>query len=288
LGQTGGNGGYVNDVGQPLTTITTKAEHLLVSPLLAPVKTWGGGGNDAAPPDRPMRTVTTSKRGEHALVVPTLIQTGYGEREGQAPRVPGLHKPLGTVVADGQKHALVAAFLAKHYGGGENGQQTPGSQMTLPMGTVTAVDHHALVASSLVKLKGTCRDGQPVSEPLGTVQAQGRHYAEVRAFLMAYYSADQDAQLGLPMPTATTRDRFAVVTVAGVDYAIVDIGMRMLTPRELFNAQGFPPDYVIDAQHGGKPLTKTAQVAKCGNSVPPPFSAALVRAQYHQEDAGAR
>ncbi len=242
LGQTGGNGSYVNDVRDPVTTVTTKAEHL--------------------------------------LIVPTLVQTGYGERPGQAPRVPGLEKPLGTVVADGQKHALVMAFLAKHFGGGKNGQQPPGLPMTGPLGTVTAVDHHALVATSLVKLKGTCRDGQPVTEPLGTVQAQGKHYAQVCAFLVAYYGVDQDAQLGLPMPTATTRDRFAIVTIHGVDYAIVDIGMRMLSPRELFNAQGFPRDYEISPSYRGKKFTKTAQVAKAGNSVPPPCSEAVVRAQF--------
>jgi len=285
IGQTGGNGSYSNDVGDPLTTVTTKAEHLLVAPLLSPVKTWGGGGNEASPADQPLRTVTTSKRGEHALIIPTLIQTGYGERDGQAPRVPGLDKPLGTVVADGQKHALVTAFLAQHFGGGKNGVQTPGLQMTLPLGTVTATDHHALVTSSLVKLKGTCKDGQSVTEPLGTVQAQGRHYAEVRAFLMAYYTADQDAQLGLPLPTATTKHRFAIVTVEGVDYAIVDIGMRMLEPRELYNAQGFPREYVIDPIHKGKRFTKTAQVAKCGNSVPPPVAAALARAQFAEDAA---
>jgi len=279
-------------------------------PFLVPVTHQGGDRVYSA--DEPLRTVTGAQRGEQALIVPTLIQTGYGEREGQAPRVLGLEKPMGTVVAT-QKHALVTAFLAKHYGGGESGQQSPGSQMDLPMGTVTATDHHALVAahlqrdfgasvggplnephptvtaggggksalvaSSLVKLKGTCCDGQPVTEPLGTVQAQGLHYAEVRAFLIAYYGTEQSQQMGLPLATVTTRDRFAVVTVMGVDYAIVDIGMRMLTPRELYNAQGFPPGYIIDRTHDGKPLSKTVQVHKCGNAVPPPFSEALVRAQ---------
>ena len=351
------NAGCAYPVEDPLRTVTTGGGHAVVAPLLAPVKTWGGGGNEAAPADRPMRTVTASKRGEHALVIPTLIQTGHGERPGQAPRVPGLDKPLGTVVAtaqnhalvsaflstyhgekgpadvrgaamDGQlptqdtsnRHALVSAFLAKHYGGGENGVQTPGQQMQLPIGTVTGKDHHAvvachlqrdfgasvgaplaephptvtaggggksaLVASSLVKLKGTCRDGQPVTEPLGTVQAQGLHYAEVRAFLIKYYGVDGDGgQLQMPLGTVTTRDRFAVVTVHGVDYAIVDIGMRMLTPRELFLAQGFPPDYVIDPvvlvkKNGRKKrLTKTAQVHKCGNSVSPYAAKELVLAQ---------
>lgn len=229
--------------------------------------------------DRPFPTVTGANRGEQAVCSPTLIQIGWGEREGQQPRVPGLGKPLGTVVADGTKHALVTAFLAKHFGGGPNGVPCSGSSMAAPMGAVTAVDHHAVIASSLVKLKGSCRDGQPVTIPLGTVQAQGLHYAEVRAFLLAYYGTDQDGDLNSPLKTITTKDRFAVVTISGIDYAIVDIGMRMLTPRELYNAQGFPPTYEIAPIHQGKRLSKTAQVHKCGNSVSPAAAAAVVRAQ---------
>lgn len=252
--------------------------------------------------------------GEVVAVSPALIQMGHGERDGQAPRALDPGSPLGTVTAGGNHHALVTAFLAKHYGGGENGVQTPGVAVQLPLGTITAVDHHAvvachlqrdfggstgaalskphptitagggghaaIVASSLVKLKGTCRDGQPVTEPLATIQAQGNHYAEVRAFLLTYYGTEQDPQLGLPLATVTTKDRFAAVTVANTTYAIVDIGMRMLVPKELFMAQGFPGNYVINPQVNGKPLTKTAQVHKCGNAVPPPFSKAIVEANF--------
>lgn len=280
------------------------------APFIVPIT--HSGGERVHSIDEPMRTVTGAHRGEFALVSPTLVQTGYGERRGQVPRVPGLHKPLGTVVS-GQKHALVAAFLAKHYGG-PNGQQTPGVGVGGPMSTVTAVDHHALVAchlqrdfgksvgadlssphpavtagggghaalvsSHIVKLKGTCRDGQSLEVPLATVAAQGQHYGEVRAFLIKYYGTDQAPQIEMPLGTVTTRDRFALVTVAGENYVIVDIGMRMLTPRELYNAQGFPRDYMIDPVVDGKPLTKTAQIHKCGNAVPPPFSRAIVSAQF--------
>lgn len=222
--------------------------------------------------DEPFRTITGANRGEYALVSPTLIQIGYGERDGQAPRVSGLDKPLGTVVAS-NKHALVTAFLAK-YLDGERQTSSPSVEKSL-----ATTDHHTLTASHLVKLEGTCKDGQPLTEPLGTVQAQGNHYAEVRAFLIKYYGTDGAPQLDKPLDTITTHDRFALVTVAGCEYAIVDIGLRMLTPRELFNAQGFPHDYKIDPVINNKPLTKTAQVHKCGNSVPPPLSQALVSAQ---------
>lgn len=221
----------------------------------------------------PVRTITAAHRGEQALISPTLIQTSWGERKGQAPRVPGLGKPLGTVMAGGVKHALVAAYLAKHYGGNE----ATGSPLPEPIHTITAKDHHSLVASHIVRLQNHST-GQPMTEPLKTVLASGTHYGEVRAFLTSYYGTGVGQDLADPMRTVTSRDRFGLVTVEGADYAITDIGMRMLVPRELYRAQGFPDDYRIDINVGGRPLTKTAQVRMVGNSVPPPMAAALVRA----------
>lgn len=185
--------------------------------------------------DEPMRTITGAHRGEYVLVAPTLVQTGYGEREGQSPRSLNLHAPLGTAVAGGVKHALVAAFLARHYGG------VVGQSLRSPMSTVTTVDHHSLVTAFLIKFYGNEVDGQRVTDPLGTV---------------------------------TTRDRFGLVVVDGVDYQITDIGMRMLSPRELARAQGFPDDYALDIDG----LSKTAQVRMIGNSVCPPIACALVNA----------
>ncbi|HML83147.1 MAG TPA: DNA cytosine methyltransferase [Thiomonas arsenitoxydans] len=173
---------------------------------------------------------------------PTLIQTGYGERAGQAPRVPGLDKPLGTIVAGGAKHALVTAFLAKHFGGNYTG---PGAPLTEPMHTVTTQDHHALVCAFLTKYYGNERDGVDVRGPLHTI---------------------------------LTVDRFGLVTVEQQQYRIADIGMRMLEPRELYRAQGFPESYQIAPVINGKPLPKRAQVRMCGNSVSPPLAAALARA----------
>jgi DNA (cytosine-5)-methyltransferase 1 len=118
-----------------------------------------------------------------------------------------------------------------------------------------------------------------VTEPLHTVQAGGLHYGEVRAFLATYYGTDQNTgHLADPLATICAKDRFALVTVEGVEYAIVDIGMRMLAPRELYRAQGFPDSYRIDIEYNGKPMTKTAQVRMCGNSVCPPLAAAIVAA----------
>lgn len=190
------------------------------------------------------------------------------------------NEPLRTICAEvkGGHFAVVAAFLAKHYGGNYTG---PGVNLQEPMSTVTTVDHHALVTSHLVKLRGTCKDGQPVTQPMPTVTAGGLHTGEVRAFLMKYYGNEKDG-IGLrePMHTIPTRDRFGLVTVHGVNYQIIDIGMRMLQPHELFRAQGFPEDYIIDRDHTGAPYTKTAQVARCGNSVSPACAKALVEANY--------
>jgi DNA (cytosine-5)-methyltransferase 1 len=332
--------------------VVNSAEPFIVN--TANSKTTGRGKNAWAL-NEPMRTVTSSPG--FTVAAPTLIQVGYGEREGQSPRAPGLDKPLGTVVAGGGKHALVGAFMAKHYTG------VVGSDLKDPLGTVTGVDHHSLVTafmtkfntgsvgfecdspmhtitaggeqarpgtaitqgvvaanlvhlghgegkkggkrfshgvrgvgkplntvtasgataglvtSHMVKLRGD-NVGSRADEPIHTISAQGTHHAEVRAFLIKYYGTDQDPQLGKPLHTITTIDRFALVTVRGELYAIVDIGLRMLTPRELFTAQGFPLDYVIEHDGKGKAFTKTAQVARCGNSVCPPLAEALVRANY--------
>jgi DNA (cytosine-5)-methyltransferase 1 len=138
------------------------------------------------------------------------------------------------------------------------------------MFTVTTKDHHALVASHLLKLRGGFADHQVTAQdstgPAPTVTAGGNHLAEVRAFLIKYYGTEQDPQLGLPLHTVTTKDRFGLVTVHGDDYVIADIGMRMLVPRELFRAQGFPDTYRIELEVDGKPLSKGARSGCAGTA----------------------
>jgi len=225
--------------------------------------------------EEPLPTVTAAHRGELALVAPTLTTIGYGEREGQAPRVQDVHKPLGTIVG-AKKHALVAAFLEQANGGFYAG---PGRSAEDPAGTVCAQGSmQRLITSNLVKLRGD-NVGSPTDTPLHTVSAQGFHHAEVRAFLIAYYGNEKDGRgCAEPMGTVVSRERFGLVTVDGTDYAIADIGLRMLTPRELFRAQGFPDSYVIDRGANGRKLPKNAQVRACGNSVCPPLARALVAA----------
>lgn len=226
---------------------------------------------------------TASSAGDSGLLVPTLISMGHGERAGQQPRVPGVERPHSTITAQGQHSALVTAFLAKHYTG------VVGSDLAEPIGTVTSVDHHSLVSASMVTIDNQSSSGGSgdIQAPLKTTTVENRH-ALVQAFLVKYYGTDQDPALREPLHTITTKDRFGLVTVQGQPYAIVDIGLRMLTPRELYRAQGFPESYRIDRGADGRPLTKTAQVRMCGNSVCPPLARALVTANYSESQAQRR
>lgn len=402
----------------PLTTITAEARHAVVAPHLTKFRT----GSTGADLRTPMPTITAGPKenpagAPHALgiVAPTLVQTGYGERPGQAPRAPGLDKPLGTVVAGGAKHALVSAFMAKHFTG------VVGHELSAALHTITATDHHSLVTANLNPDYGCDRSsattrgpradqrhsrrpnhetgsaiavregaayragaggedrqerlphreslvrGQAVSrfgasgdlesagrsnptgngcQPQGRQQAEQRSHqlgavhkeresspriqnesaggraqhapshareghgastgpsfgrtdvcrdsqevgnlpnaglpsrqAQVEAFLIKFYSqGGQDQDCRDPMHTIPTKDRLGLVTVAGEQYQIADIGMRMLEPHELYAAQGFPSSYVIAPVINGRRLPKHAQVRMCGNSVSPPMAAALARA----------
>jgi DNA (cytosine-5)-methyltransferase 1 len=385
---------------QPFGTLTTENHRAVVVPSIVPVTHQGSDRSESV--HEPMRTITSAHRGEKALATATMVQVGYGEREGQAPRALDIDKPLGTIVAGGGKAALVTAFLNEHanaanqrvmpvdeplrtvcaqvkgghfsvvsaalspfvvtnttgHPGAELDAPVPtitsagnqalataflakhytgvvGSDLADPIGTVTSCDHHslvtahiqrdmgksvghavdaplaavtaggsgksALVSSHLVKLRGTS-SAAGADEPLHTVSAGGQHHAEVRAFLLAYYGTDQDQGPDSPLATVTSRDRFGLVTIHGQDYQIVDIGLRMLAPHELYRAQGFPEHYVINEipdpvllfADGEQttvdplslpriPLTKSAQVRMCGNSVCPPLSEALIRSNFVHE-----
>ncbi len=257
--------------------------------------------------DAPLQTIT-GKNG-YGLVTPYLTEHANASQQ----RNFNVKEPLRTQCAQvkGGHFALVAPFLAKHYTG------VVGSDLRDGMGTVTSKDHHSLVSarlvrpfgqsvgqspddpaptvmanglgkvglatSHIVKMKGD-NIGQDNREPLHTITAGGLHYGEVRVFLIKYFGCSQGSDLRDPLNTATTKDRYGLVTVKGVDYMIVDIGLRMLSPRELFLAQGFPADYIIDPEFNGKPMTKTAQVRMCGNSVSPYPAKALVEANYQTEE----
>ena len=282
-----------NGADEPVHTITAHGAHLNV--IAAHITKFHEGSVGHAA-DEPLHTITSNSYIKRpggnvplGIVAATMVQTGYGEREGQAPRALDIEAPLGTVVAGGGKHAVVSAFLAQH-NTMPNGGIHAGHSAEEPMSTVTTTgSHQGVVAAHLISLKGSDRRDGPVDEPVPAITAGGLHVGEVRAFLLKYYGGESSAEghdIDAPLGSVTTRDRFGLVMVQGEPYQIIDIGMRMLTPRELFAAQGFPADYVIDPiGPSGKPLTKTSQIRMCGNSVCPPLAAALVRANYEQPAA---
>ncbi len=253
-------------INKPLSTVTAVNSHYVVTPTIMCNNT----NNNGASADSPLPTVTTGNR--NYVVAPSLIQyhseTSKSEVRGQE-----LTKPLMTVDT-APRYALSVANIMKNYGGNYQGS---GSSIDRPLDTVTSKDHNSLVTAHILTMRNNM-DGQAIDEPLSTVSCSGAHHAEVQAFLVKYFSNGQPKSVDAPLDTITTKDRFAVVTIHGEEYIITDIKMRMLQPRELFNAQGFPEDYVIDMEVDGKPYPKNKQVARCGNAVTPPVPAALVKA----------
>lgn len=298
-------------------------------------------------------TMRRVARGTDKFVIksgkPFITPIGYGERQGQAPRVKSIDEPLSTVVSSckqyitapyliqyhtetgknevrGQsvddpiqtidtspRYGLTTAFVSPYYAGG---YKCAGHDANEPLPTVTAVDHNSIAAVNLCVLRNNM-DGKALDEPIPTITTSPGHFAQQVNFLAEYYSTGRPIGINEPMHTVTTKDRNAfvqvriepimegayighwpeirqmlneycgydlkdneiiVLRIGNIDYIITDIGLRMLTPRELYNAQGFPPDYIIDFDVNGKHYSKKEQVARCGNSVPPPFAEALARA----------
>lgn len=230
----------------------------------------GGDGFRGQDVNEPLDTIT-AKHGT-GVVVPSLIQ--YHDERGDAVRGQTVDEPIMTLDTS-NRYGMVSAFISKYYGGGNT---CPASAADDPLPTVTAIDHNAVCAAYVTQFNNNC-EGQALDAPLNTITAGFGHFGDVRAFLVKYYGyGDNAVSCELPAPTVTSKDRMGLVTVHGQDYRIVDIGLRMLTPRELFDAQGFPADYIIDIDADGKPYPKAEQVARCGNAVCPPIPAALVSA----------
>lgn len=267
IAQTGFAGdGRQYSVSEPLRTVVSKAEHCVCVPVLMR-NNENAVGSDAR---EPIGTITTG--GHHMLIAPSIIQ--YHSEQDDGVRGQTGDKPIMTVDAS-NRYGMVSAFISKFYGGGNT---SPASDVGDPLPTVTAIDHNAVCAAYITQFNNHC-DGQVVDDPLNTMTAKSNHFGEVRAFLVKYYgSGDNAVSCEKPAPTITVKDRMGLVTVRGQDYKIVDIGLRMLTPRELFDAQGFPSDYIIDVDADGKSYPKSEQVARCGNAVCPPIPTALVRA----------
>lgn len=297
---------------------------------------------DRLPVNAPREGRAAEHRGELMLAAPTLIQAGYGEREGQAPRALDLQQPVGTVVAGGIKHAIATAIMvqaghgegqpgrAQRWGHGSADARTPAGTITASGGgqstavaymmqanggfnetpghdlrgaastiTNTGSQQQLVVAHLVTNTSGHAPGGLRDAAP--TITAGAEHHGlveyriapedeagalQVAAFLMRYYGqGGQWGDLREPAATLTTKDRLALVTVfvRGTPYVVVDIHLRMLTPRELYRLQGFPDDYIIDRGHDGRAFTKSQQVHMVGNSVSPPPAVALIAANAPQE-----
>lgn len=314
IGQTGFTADRGKDVQELLTTIVSKNEHCLVNANLRPAGDGAGfpidrkrypaycdpeemdklpfadpeteweiqkqlqtpymGTNTTNHPGGsckdPIHTITTGN--QQCLISPTLIQyhseTAHGEVRGQR-----IDEPIMTV--DGSnRYGLVTSFLHKYYDGGYKGA---GDSIENPLPTVTSWDHNSVVTANLIQMNNHC-DGKDIRQPLPTITAGDGHFGEVRAFLIKYYGQGTGQDLKEPLDTVPTHDRFGLVTIEGIDYQIVDIGLRMLEPKELYGCQGFPADYIIDHDYTGKTYPRSEQVRRCGNAVCPPIPAALVKA----------
>lgn len=217
----------------------------------------------------PLTTIVS--KNEHCLIGPTLIQY-HSETSDKSVRGQSIKDPIMTVDSS-NRYGLVTSFLHKYYDGGYKGA---GDSVENPLPTVTAWDHNSVVTANLIQMNNHC-DGRDVRDPIPTITAGDGHFGEVRAFLIKYYGQGTGQNIKEPLDTVTARDRFGLVTIEGVDYQIVDIGLRMLEPRELYGCQGFPDDYIIDHDYTGKTYPRSEQVRRCGNAVCPPIPAALVR-----------
>lgn len=272
IGQTGG-GERGRKITEPTHTQVSKAEECMVAPALIQYHTEqtervrGQGVAD------PLMTIDASNR--YGLAAASLVKYYGSDQHGQ-----NIGDPLHTVTAK-DREAVLAANMAKFYGGNYSGE---GSKMSDPLHTVTAVDHNALTATHMVKMKGTNLGG-PMSEPVQTITAGGGHFGVVTTVVAR---AEPGAELGhwpkirgllnIHCGYALADDEVLLLELGGAWYFIADIGLRMLIPRELYRANGFPDDYIIERDYTGREYPKFKQTARCGNAVPPPFAEALVRA----------
>jgi DNA (cytosine-5)-methyltransferase 1 len=308
------------DAQAPHPTVLASGTH---SALIVPALTYAQQGGRNRNVTDPHHTITASQKDQNSVVAPLLVQLGYGERKGQAPRALNIQAPLGTVVAGSIKHAAVAPVLIGCGGRAAQSRPRAGNE---PVATITAkADTLAPFLAQHNKARSGFNPGRTLEAPISAVTATGSQQSINAPWFVKYYGTAKGVPCNDPMHTVTVKDRmghmqaelaaptfspeheararevadflrsqgvwdggeFVTVTIKGQEFVVVDIGMRMLTPRELFNAQGFPPDYVIegvwslDTKSGEwkfHPFPKNVQVSCCGNSVCPGLAKALAAA----------
>lgn len=303
---------------EPINTVTTAGNQMLVEPILAPammaIGQTGFAGDRNYGCDESVRTIVS--KAEQCVIAPSLVQ--YHTEQSEHVRGQGLTEPIMTVDA-APRYALASVNLVEYFGAGrpldvadpmhtattkdrealtlahmtKYFSGVDGAEMQEPLPTVTSVDHNALTLAHVVKFKGD-NLGHAATEPMQTVTAGGGEFGVVYA-AVAKYRPGQNvghwprirALLNVHCGYHLADDEILLMYIRGVPYYISDIGLRMLTPRELYAAQGFPADYIIEKDYRGREYSKTKQVARCGNAVCPPMATALVRANM-PEWCGAR
>ena len=303
-GERQGQAPRVHDINEPVPTVVGCGKHNICEPLLAPylAECNHTGGGHIADAGEPYKTITAKHTG--GVVAPVLIQ--YHTEQMENVRANGLEEPINTVDAS-NRYGFVSANLVEYYGNGNpldirEPMHTAtshdreglvavhiqkyfsgviGAKAEDPLPTVTAVDHNSVCAAQIAEFKGA-DIGQDCRKPLRTITASAGEFAVVRVTLR------QTGDMGYWPQVRNLLNRFCgydladneclVLMIGGVGYYIADITLRMLTPRELYNAMGFPPDYQIERDYLGNAYPKSKQVARCGNAVPPPLAEAMVRA----------
>lgn len=260
-----------NDIREPMPTITGKHGYGIVEPYMVQIGQTGFTKDRSKDVREPLTTIVS--KNEHCLIEPTLapyMGTNTTNHPGG-----NCKDPIHTITT-GNQQCLISPTLIQYHSETAQGE-VRGQTIKDPIMTVDGSNRYGLVTSFLSKFykSGT---GQDMREPLHTITTSPGHFGEVRAFLIKYYGDATGQDIEQPLDTVTTKDRFGLVTIEGVDYQIVDIGLRMLEPKELYGCQGFPNDYIIDHDYTGKKYPRSEQVRRCGNAVCPPIPAALVKA----------
>lgn len=284
VNHSGSNSDYCKSMNALLQVITSKHGFGIVEPLIAPVidKAYGGNYQGAGSrADEPIDTITTV---DHNRLVEAKLAPFMGVNTTNHPGG-RCDEPIHTITTGNQQCLISPTLIQYHSETSE--KEVRGQQLTEPVMTVDGSNRYGLVTSFLSKFYKS-GIGQDIREPLHTVTTSPGHFGEVRAFLIKYYGQGTGQNIKEPLDTVTANDRFGLVTIHGVDYQIVDIGLRMLEPQELYGCQGVPRDYIIDRDCDGKQIRRSQQVMKCGNMVPPVFSQTLVKANLPELCVGER
>lgn len=289
-------------VKDPLHTITAKHGYGIVNTMAIPFVDKAFGGNyrgSGSGAKEPVSTITTVDH--NRLITPFMTPIGYGERKGQKPRVNSVEEPASTIVSSCKQYMTAPYIIQYHNKKGD--KDVRGQSVNTPLQTVDTSNRYAEIAVFLSKFykSGT---GQTVTEPLHTITTSAGHFGQISVltvpyekliengvdeetaqkctwvseFIIEYYGQGTGQPVNEPLHTVVSRDRFALITVLGQEYAIVDIFLRMLTPEELKLAQGFPKDYIIDRDYQWHDYPKSEQVKRIGNSVVPIMAQAMVNA----------